>query len=597
MAFTEQNAKDGYLFFAIAFNAVPGKTYAAQVVQAYEAGMTTQQIVNEFSTKSTFTDIYGADLSNTDFAQAFVANVVNGLTVSLDAAVLAAAEADVVAALEAGLSRGDVIYNVIQNLSSKSVADAEWGPLVQMLQNKVAVAQALTEGEYALDTTDAGALQAPMALVTEEYTSVADAIAQGGALKALLESALAAQKAEEDYADGLGLLDPAGDAITGSVDVGAELVVLGDAAAAATAIAAYPTLAAFTAATATAQGIEIAAAKTAAANAVTLAKDGVAAANTAVNAIATLAAKGKALVAATAVQTAAVNTAAQAVVDETAAIATYNVGKGADTLASTATGYDIAGSGSDVIKENTTTLAFEFTAAATPAQKTALAGVLTALNATVAADKAVTAANDKVTAAQAAVTALDTAAGGVGDAQALLDDVTAANTALTNANEAVTDLETALSDLTSIAAQQKQLIDLGDKATAAETKLTLAGFELLDLDGVATAFTADKDVVLVTSASINTVVTGAFAADDTIYLGSGYTLNATGDLAKGSDSTLEVFFKANGADTDVYVEQKAFGSSVAGAAGGVTGDIIKLTLTGVAADKLVFVDGMITVAA
>lgn len=611
MAFTQQNEKDGYLFFAIAFNAVPGKTYAAQVVQAYEAGMTTQQIVNEFTTKTAFTDIYGADLSNADFAQSFVSTVTANLTgaSAISATVLQQAIADITAALDAGLTVGDVIFNVITNINSKSTADAEWGPLVQLLANKVAVAEALTEGEYALDTTDAGALQAPLANVDTTYASVQDAIAKGGALKALLANALAAEKAEADYAASLGLELTAaeataigggaaeGDEVTDVAGVTSLLEGRLDTAATASLGINY---AAYKALTATQKTQAIASAKSDAANDVALAQDALTTANANVNKVSTLAKKGADLAAADAALTAATKAEGLAEVEVDNQVAVYNVGKAAAAQVTETAGeffLDAGGANTKVIELVSGKYAFvSGTAAAT---QTALKSVLDAANAYLAADKAQAAAVTAQADAKAAVDALDTAANAAvpgSTAQDLLDAAANAKDDLADAQKAVTDLDAALSDLSSLAAQLTQLETLGDAVTTAGDKLVDAGYTVTDLVA-ASAVTGTKDVFVVSADSTTGASFALAAGEDSIYLGSGYTVNATADLTKGSNSALEVFFKTNGANTDVYIEQKAFGSSVAGAANGVTGDILKVTITGVTADKLSLQDGFIVVAA
>lgn len=607
MAFTQQNEKDGYLFFAIAFNAVPGKTYAAQVVAAYEAGMTTSQIVNEFATKPAFTDIYGSDLTNAEFAQSFVTNVTAGLVNPINAAVQAQAIADIEAALDAGLSIGDVITNVITNITNKSVADAEWGQLVQMLANKVAVAEALTEGEFALDTTDAGALQGPLALVTEDFATVADAIAKGGALKALLDSALAADKAEADYAESLGVVLTAdeavavggaakeGDAVTDAGEVAALLEArlddIVDDAGLAGSYAAYKGL------SAAQKNVAIAGAKADAADAVTLAKDALTTANANVNKVATLSAKSKALDAATAAATAAVKAAGLAAVEVDNQVAKYNVGKTAATAVSETAGEFFIGAAPGTKVIELVADKFAFVAGTDAATQTALKSLLDAANAEVDAVAAATKANNAKDAAQDAVNALDVAAGGAansGAAQDLLDTAAAAKKAVETAEKAVVDLDKALVDLTAYAAQLTQLGNLADAVKAADDKLADAGYEVSTLVALSVV-SPDKDVFKVTADSTGGAVLALTAGDDSIYVGSSYKLNA--DLTKGDNSALEVFFKTNGANTDVYIEQKAIGSSVAGAANGSDGNIIKITLTGVTADKVSLTDGFITVAA
>lgn len=596
MAFTQQNEKDGYLFFAVAFNAVPGKVYAAQVVQAYEAGMTTQQIVNEFTTKAAFTNTYATTLTNSEFAQAFVANVTKGLTTPIAASVLTTAIADIEAALAAGLTRGDVVYNVISNLSLKSTADLEWGPLVTMLDNKVTVAEALTEGEYALNTTDAGALTAPLASVTNDPATVEAAIKAGGELKVILEKAVAAQKAVETYADGLGLLDANGDAITGSVAVETELGARLDKAVSEAGVGAN--YAAYAAKTATQQSQDIAAAKTNASNGVVLAQDALTKANADVAAVPTLQKAGADWDAAVKASTAATKAADLAQVEIGNQVNVYNVGKADAAKVSFSGGayvLDANGTPKTVIKAKTDgSGTFEFDATVTAELKTALTPLLTAVNNDVAADKAAASAATAATQAEAAVDALDN--GNAGSAKALLAAVTSAKTNLESAQKAVTDLNTDLADLAKYEANQKQLDTLQKAQSDAAQKLVDAGYTNDSLDGSATNVGATKAVFLLDAANVNTTI-AAFTSDDHIYVGSTYSVNASADLTKGNNSALEVFFKANGSDTDVYIEQKAFGSSVTGAANGVTGDIIKVTLTGVAADKVVLKDGLITVAA
>lgn len=624
MAFTQQNEKDGYLFFAIAFNAVPGKTYAAQVVAAYEAGMTTQQIVNEFTAKQAFKDIYGDNLSNADFAQSFVANVVAGLdTATISAAVQAQAIADIEAALEAGLTQGDVIFNVINNISNKTVADAEWGPVVQLLQNKVAVAEALTEGEFALDTIDAGALQAPLALVSEKHESVADAIVKGGALKALLANALSADKAESDYAASLGLTFDAendaalgtyadGDAVTSVADVTALVGARLDTAANDSLGINY---AAYKVLTATEKSQKIAQAKTDASNDVALKKDALATANTNVNKVATLAKKGADLAAADAALLAAQKAQVLADAAVPSQVDAYNVGKAATSQVTETAGeffLDASSANTQVIE--LVSGKYAFVAGTASDVQTGLKAVLDAANATLAADKAVTdattaqgTANTAVTNLDADVAALNIA--GVTTAKQLLATVTTASNQLKAAEKAVTDLDKALTDLSTYATQATKLVDLDKAVTDAADKLDDAGYANVTLAGapidVDTATlqdgvtVADKAVLFVSAATAAATALTNFKSDDHIYVGTGYTVNTTGDLTKGNNSALEVFFKTNaaGTATDLYIEQKNFGSGVAGAADGKLGDIIKITLTGVTADKLVFQDGMITVTA
>ena len=104
-----------YQFFSVAFGAAPGTTYWSQVREAVESGMSTLEIVEVFTTKPQFLSTYPQSLSPEDFATRLVQNVVK------DSATPAAKELaakQIVDALGAGLSRGEVIYNVFSNLAA-----------------------------------------------------------------------------------------------------------------------------------------------------------------------------------------------------------------------------------------------------------------------------------------------------------------------------------------------------------------------------------------------------------------------------------------------------------------------------------------------
>lgn len=161
---TTENKQDAYKFFIVSFGAVTGVEYMQQIYDAYADGLNTQQIVNIFSTKKEFKSIYPDFLDNTQFASNLIENVVGA---SATDASKAQAKVDVLAALNAGWSKGDVIYQIFQNLSNKSEDDAEWAGTAKLLKNKVAVAQYLTEVKL-LSATDIAKLQAPLNSVTAD---------------------------------------------------------------------------------------------------------------------------------------------------------------------------------------------------------------------------------------------------------------------------------------------------------------------------------------------------------------------------------------------------------------------------------------------
>ena len=139
---TSTKQTEMYRFFAVAFNAAPGTTYMDQLYEAVTSGMSTEAIVEVFTTKSQFTDVYPRFMSNKDFATKLINNVVG--TSASDAA-KAKAVADVEAAINSGYSRGKVIFQIFTNLASKTADDADWAGTSKQMANQVEVSKYYTE--------------------------------------------------------------------------------------------------------------------------------------------------------------------------------------------------------------------------------------------------------------------------------------------------------------------------------------------------------------------------------------------------------------------------------------------------------------------
>ena len=142
MAMTNQQQTDAYRFFVIAFGATPGVEYMNQLDEAYSFGLTTQEIVNIYTLKPQFTSKYPAFFSSEQFANALIQNVIGN---SASDSAKAEAKADIIGALNANFSRGDIIYQIFTNLAAKDPADPVWGKLSVTLANKVAVSKFATE--------------------------------------------------------------------------------------------------------------------------------------------------------------------------------------------------------------------------------------------------------------------------------------------------------------------------------------------------------------------------------------------------------------------------------------------------------------------
>jgi len=155
MAMTQAQKTGAYQFFAIAFGAAPGVEYMNQIDAAFATGATLKDVVNAFVSKPQFTSQYPNFFSYEQFADKLIEDVVG------DSATTKAkeqAKADTVAALNAGLSRGDVIYNIFNNLASKPAGDPDWAQTAKLMKNAVAVAQYFTE-TLLVNTTDLATLQ------------------------------------------------------------------------------------------------------------------------------------------------------------------------------------------------------------------------------------------------------------------------------------------------------------------------------------------------------------------------------------------------------------------------------------------------------
>jgi hypothetical protein len=174
VSFRTATADELYHFFVVAFSAAPGATYMGQLAEAYnhfsaqpvqpgEPGVV-QQIVEIFTTKRQFTDVYSTALSNRELATKLVNNIVRN---SASAATKQAAIDDVAAALGIGWSRGKMLYTVFGNLANKPVSDPVWGGTVQQFQNQLAVARYYTE-EMGVATEDMAALQRVLSKVAPD---------------------------------------------------------------------------------------------------------------------------------------------------------------------------------------------------------------------------------------------------------------------------------------------------------------------------------------------------------------------------------------------------------------------------------------------
>jgi len=182
---TDTVKTDMYRFFNVAFNAAPGVTYMAQLYNAVvNDGLSTQQVVEAFTTKSQFTDIYPVFITNKDFADKIVENVVGS---SADVSAKQEASSQIQSALNGGATRGQVIYAVFNNLANMPSNDLQWGATAQRFQNQVNVAKYYTE-TLKLGGEDPAPLRAVIAQVDQSTNTSTTA-----ALQAVYNSAFPAE--------------------------------------------------------------------------------------------------------------------------------------------------------------------------------------------------------------------------------------------------------------------------------------------------------------------------------------------------------------------------------------------------------------------
>ena len=152
-----------YQFFITAFNAAPGVTYMDQLADAFKYGLSVKQIVDIFTTKSQFTDVYPTNMSHSQLALALVNNIVK--TSASDATKQAAVK-DITDAMDiAKWTVGQVIFQVFGNLSNFAYSDPTWGNTSKQFANEIAVAKTYTE-TLSQSTTDLASLRSVMAPVS-----------------------------------------------------------------------------------------------------------------------------------------------------------------------------------------------------------------------------------------------------------------------------------------------------------------------------------------------------------------------------------------------------------------------------------------------
>jgi len=182
------------------------------------------------------------------------------------------------------------------------------------------------------------------------------------------------------------------------------------------------------------------------------------------------------------------------------------------------------------------------------------------------------------------------------DAFTLADDNNPLVAALDGAKATVVTAQNAIEDLADAVTDMNEAAILNTQLSAVNGAVDAASDAFLDNDLLVPvmldankAASAGADIYVADAMDVS-IANFGLLGKDALFIGTGYTLNTTGDLDKGNDSVLEVFIIEAGADTQVVLETSKFGSSAA------SPEVVTITLTGVDVDDVTLSNGIITLA-
>ena len=188
------------------------------------------------------------------------------------------------------------------------------------------------------------------------------------------------------------------------------------------------------------------------------------------------------------------------------------------------------------------------------------------------------------------------------DAFNAADDANPLVSALTNAKATVTTANNTIKSLNDAVTAMNKAKVLETQLKAVNASIDAANDAFLDND-LSLPVTATGSVlagagsdIFVAGTTGGTITNFGLLGDDSLFIGSKYTLNTTakydaakGTITGGNNAALEAFIFQKGDDTVVILEKSVFGSSAA------TPEVITITLTGVEATDVTLSNGIVTV--
>ena len=152
------------------FNAAPGNAVLNELADLIEGGATLGQIAESLANTEVFHLVYPDSLSNGEFADAFVNNILSETSQEIRDSLIG----DVEAILDSGTSRGGLMVLAIQLLREVDSDDEVFGASAAKFNNKVDVATYYSE-DRGLSGADLDSLQAVLLNVSNLAESVVTA--------------------------------------------------------------------------------------------------------------------------------------------------------------------------------------------------------------------------------------------------------------------------------------------------------------------------------------------------------------------------------------------------------------------------------------
>ena len=140
MAITAETRTDIIELVVGMFDAAPGASVLSELAVSVDAGLSLKDLAITLGNTSVFTDEYPAFLTNAEFATKYLTNFLGGNPGEVTAENFALAEEAVVALLNSGKSRGEVVYDVVTAVSAVAETDTNFGTAAALLNNQTEVA-------------------------------------------------------------------------------------------------------------------------------------------------------------------------------------------------------------------------------------------------------------------------------------------------------------------------------------------------------------------------------------------------------------------------------------------------------------------------